>query len=165
MRNNRYPDITRTMLVAGLACVLAGVLAGCASRPAFKTSALRPSNWHLPWHRAAAPAPVPVQELGVHSEADVSGVRQYWARNTLRIDVTALSGSGTLQLQPNAVNGWPARLEFAVRAGGIAQLEILGEQRVVFPVSATTADGAPQVLALAPSAWSPATRQLTVSWR
>ena len=148
MRNNRSPDMSRSMLVAGLACVLAAVLTGCASRPTFKAS-----NWHLPWHRAAAPAPVPVQELGVHSEADVSGVRQYWSRNTLRIDVTALSGTGTLQLQPNAVNGWPARLEFAVRAGGIAQLEVQGEQRIVFPVSAATVDGAPQVLPLAPSVW------------
>jgi hypothetical protein len=143
-------------MVAGLVALLSG----CAS-----TKALKPANWHLPWHRAATPAPAAVQELSIQSEVtSAASVQQYWSRNTLRVDLTGLSGSGTLQLQANAANGWPARLEFAVRPGSMAQLEVKGEQRVVFPVPASDAGGTPLVLPLSPTAYGAATRLLTVSW-
>jgi hypothetical protein len=159
MRKYRYvrPFISRAAASLGLAAAL--LLAACAHRPSWK-----PASWHLPWRHTAAAAPEAVQELTVQSEVTQAGsVTQSWYRNTLRIDLSRLSGSGTLNLLPNAVNGWPARLEFAVRAGSFSQLEVQGDQRAVFMVA--PGDGAPRALPLSPSVYSASTQLLTVSWK
>ena len=158
-RRHTFPARAATFFLLG--AILS--LAACAHRP--PASAPRTSAWHFPWHRAAATAPVPVNELTVQSEVtQAASVKQYWVRNTLLVDLTALTGSGMLTLLPNAVNGWPARLQFVVRPGSFPQLEIKGDQRVVFPVPAAAADGASRVLSLSPSVYSDTTQLLTVSW-
>jgi hypothetical protein len=132
------------------------LLAGCAT-------ALHPSKWTLPWRHAPVAEPAPVQELGVEGEAAAS-VRQTWQRNTLRIDLTGVAPAGSLKLLPNAADGWPLRMEFAVRPGRFATLEVRGEQRVVFAVVGASGAEPVQILALAPAAYSPATAAITVSW-
>ena len=160
MRNNRWLGRTTGGAAAAAALACALLLAACAGR-----SAVKPSAWHLPWHRPPPAAPVPVAELPVRSATgEPVTVLQYWTRNTLRVDLGAVGGSGSLQLLPSPVNGWPARLEFAVRAGSMTQLEVQGEQREVFQVSAATSDGAPQTLPVSPSVYSPATAAIVVSW-
>ena len=141
MRINRWmiPASGRVALAA-LATLL--LLTACGGR-----TTLKPSSWHLPWHKTPPAAPVAVQELPVQSEAGVSlDVPQYWSRNTLRVDLSGFGGIGSLKLLPSPVNGWPARLELAVGVGSITQLEVQGDQRAVFVVSALTSDGTPQVL-------------------
>ena len=168
MRNNRWLDpatgraaaaapVARAAMTALSAALL---LTACAGR-----SAVKPSTWRLPWHRAPAAAPAPVAELPVQADTgDPIMVLQYWTRNTLRVDLSAADGSGSLKLLPSPVNGWPARLEFVVRAGSITQLDVQGDQREVFAVSADTSDGAPQTLPVSPSVYSAATAAIVVSW-
>jgi hypothetical protein len=152
------PALATPLVCAALATAL--LLTACAGH-----TALKPSSWHLPWHKAAVAAPVPVAELPVQSDSgNPVAVLQYWTRNTLRVDLGAVGGSGSLKLLPSPVNGWPARLEFAVRAGSIRQLEVQGDQRAVFAVSATTSDGALQTLPVSPTVYSPATAAIVVSW-
>jgi hypothetical protein len=88
---------------------------------------------------------------------------QFWNRNNLRVDLTGIAGSGVLRLTPSAVNGWPVRLEFAVRPGSFAQLEVRGDQRAVFNIAAT-GDGAPEILPLSPDVYSSATKVITLTW-
>jgi hypothetical protein len=144
----------RKLLISVLAgCLLLG---GCAT-------ALHPSKWKLPWRHAPAAEPAPVSELKVEGEAAAS-VRQTWQRNTLRIDLTAVAPSGSLKLLPNAADGWPLRIEFAVRPGSFAMLEVRGEQRVVFNVAVS--GGEPlQILALTPAAYTPATEAMSLNWQ
>jgi hypothetical protein len=156
MRNNRW--IHPVTGWAALAAAL--LLSACAGK-----SVVKPSSWHLPWHKTAAAAPVAVTELAVLSEASVPlTVLQYWSRNTLRVDLGSFSGSGSLRLLPSPVNGWPARLEFAVRPGSMSQLEVQGDQRAVFAVSEATVDGGLQTLPVAPTVYSAATTAIVVSW-
>ncbi len=134
-------------------------LAGCASRPAV----LHPSTWHMPWRKAGTPPPAVVSELAVQAVDGVATpvVPQYWNRNTLRVDLSAMSGSGTLSLLPNAVNGWPLRIEFTVRPGSMQQLEASGDKRVVFNIADS---GELLLLPLGSGVYTPATKVLTLRW-
>lgn len=155
MRNNH---VCRPAAWLGLTAAL--LLAGCAARPA-----LKPSNWHLPWHKPAPVVDQSVNELPVQTDTAVPvKVLQFWSRNTLQVDLSDVAGSGSLKLLPSPVNGWPVRLEFTVRADRIRQLEVQGDQRAVFPVSASGGDDPTQAYVLPPSVYSPGTAELTVSW-
>jgi hypothetical protein len=56
---------------------------------------------------------VAVNELPVQTESSAPlTVLQYWSRNTLRVDLGVVGGTGSVKLLPSPVNGWPARLEF-----------------------------------------------------
>jgi hypothetical protein len=120
-------------------------------------AALTACGIHWPWRHRAPPPPQPVQELTIEGGA---GIQQFWDRNTLQIDLTAMSGDGTAVLR--AAHGWPIRLEFKVRPGGFAQLEADGLQRAVFSVPA---QGNPTLLKLAPGSYAPDTPQITIRWR
>jgi hypothetical protein len=144
----------RKLLISFMAgCLL---LAGCAT-------AMHPAQWKLPWRHAPAAEPAPVNELRLEGDASAS-VRQTWRRNTLRIDLTAVPPAGSLKLLPSGVNGWPLRMEFAVRPGSFATLEVRGEQRVVFSVAASGEEPV-QRLALAPAAYTPGTAAITLTWQ
>jgi len=159
MRINRRTTPKGVVFLGVLAAM--PLLSACASGRAGQPAAYR--QW--PWHRPPAAAPVAVLELPVLSNSAVPlMVQQYWLRNTLRVDLGAIRGNGSLRLLPSAVNGWPVRLEFAVRPGGVAQLEVQGDQRVVFMVSAATIDGGVQVLPLSPTVYSAATSDITIRW-
>jgi hypothetical protein len=134
---------------AWLGCV---ALAGCA--------------WHWPWVHRPAPAPHSVHEISIEapSGADpqsVAQIAQYWDRNALLLDLTGLAGEGEVTLGPSALHGWPIRLEFRVRPGAIARLEVQASARVVFEVPA---QGAPLVFKLAPDAYGPHSAHITLRW-
>lgn len=125
----------------------------------------QPRHWYTPWRKAPAAAPIPVQELDLSGSA-AGAVRQYWNRNNLRLDLTAVSGAGDLVVRPGAVNGWPVRIEFAVRPGSIGALEVRGDKRVHFTVPAAAgADGEPQVLQLGTGVYTRATRAIELHWQ
>jgi hypothetical protein len=114
---------------------------------------------HWPWHHPHKPAPPQVLVVAVAADQGAS-IAQYWDRNTLKVDLTGVSGDGHATLQPIAP-GWPIRLEFLVRPGSFGQLELLADQRVVFQVPA---QGAELVLKLAPGVYNPKTPSITLQW-
>ena len=120
------------------------------------TAALSACGVHWPWRHRAPPAPQPVQELSIEGGA---GIQQFWDRNTLQVDLTAVRGDGSAVLR--ATHGWPIRLEFKVQPGSFAQLEAAGAQRAVFAVPA---EGKPTLLKLAPGSYVPDTPQITIRW-
>jgi hypothetical protein len=135
--------------LAWLACL---ALAGCAL--------------HWPWMHRAAPAPRPVHDISIEApsgaQSQAAGmIAQYWDRNTLLLDLTALAGEGEVTLTPSTVHGWPIRLEFRVQPGAIARLEVQASARVVFEVPA---QGAPLVFKLASDAYGPHSAHITVRW-
>src|ERR1700726_2789705 len=71
-------------------------------------------------HLPALHPPAPVHELHISAAAGVpSSFPQYWKRNTLVLDLTAASGSGSITLKPAEGAAWPVRLAFRVRPGAI----------------------------------------------
>ncbi len=119
---------------------------------------------HWPW--AKKPAPVEPQANQVAWEAVEGGAvvefPQTWARNTLVINMTSASGSGSVRMHAKASVGWPMRVALRVRPGSIASVEVQADQRVVMPVvagSGTTVD-----LLLAPSVYSAKTETITLTW-
>jgi hypothetical protein len=111
---------------------------------------------HWPWRHRAPAAPQPVQELSIEGDAAIT---QFWDRNTLLLDLTALSGEGQASLQ--AAHGWPVRIEFKVQPGSMLQLEVRGQQRTVFEVPA---QGKPVLLKLALGSYVPDTPQIVIRW-
>jgi hypothetical protein len=143
---------------AGRAFAAALVLlaAGCGHLPAMPAV-------HWPWHARPAPAPAPVHELDISGAAgDPGSFPQYWKRNTLVVDLTAASGSGSLTLRPADGTVWPVRLAFRVRPGSIGVLEVRADQRLNLPI--TPAAGKPVDLELTPRMYTSRTRQMTVTW-
>jgi hypothetical protein len=138
----RFRPGTSALAVALLAC-----MAGC-------------SHLHWPWHHAPAPPPGPVHELDV-SGAAADTYPQYWKRNTLLVDLSAASGSGSITLKPPAGNTWPVRLAFRVTPGAIGVLEVRGAQRDSLPIASS---GKPVDLEISPGVYPPSTHELTVSW-
>jgi hypothetical protein len=116
-----------------------------------------------PWHHApAAPAP-PVIELEVIAKAGESAavLPQTWDRNALRVSLESLAGEGEISLRPVQGHGWPIRLEFAVRPGSFAHLEMRAEQRLIMNVPTS---GVVAVLAVPQGLYAPATKQLTLHY-
>ena len=135
------------------AAALVLLAAGCGHLPAM----------HWPWHQRPAPAAAPVHELDISSAA--AGVPdsfpQYWKRNTLVVDLTTASGSGSITLKPTAGAAWPVRLAFRVTPGAIGALEVRAEQRLILPI---TPAGKPTELELTPRMYTSRTREMSVSW-
>jgi hypothetical protein len=117
------------------------------------------SGRHWPWHHRHTP-PQAVHVVTLQSD-NASGIVQYWDRNTLQFDLTALSGEGAATLTPVKSVGWPIRLEFKVRPGRFGRLEVIGVQRVVFDLPS---QGKDLVLKLAPDAYLPETERITLRW-
>jgi hypothetical protein len=136
--------------------VLVLLAAGCGHLPAMPAM-------HWPWHQRPASAPAPVHELDISAAAgDSSSFPQYWRRNTLVVDLTAASGSGSLTLRPADGAAWPVRLAFRVRPGAIGVLEVRADQRLNLPI--TPAAGKPIDLELAPRLYTSGTKQMSVTW-
>src|SRR5579863_2972502 len=135
---------------AALMVLLCAGLAGCAM--------------HWPWKHRTRPAPQPVQELTIQAQdaaAAPAQILQFWDRNTLQLDLTAVRGEGSATLTAVAARGWPIRLEFRVQPGSVAHLEVQGRERIVFEVPA---QGAPVTFRLAPDAYVPDTPQISLRW-
>ncbi|MEO7773629.1 MAG: hypothetical protein ABIT36_04770 [Steroidobacteraceae bacterium] len=133
---------------------LALVLSGCSHMP----------RMHLPWQKAAVPAPEAVRELDVTVPADAQMpiVLQYWHRNALLIDLQGVASSGTFILKPREGAAWPVRIEFRVSPGRFRLLELVGAQRQVYPVSTTATTTV--VIAAEHTLHPPGTPQVAVSW-
>ena len=152
MRSGRLPAGAGRALAA--TALLAAVLAagGCSHLHAM----------HWPWHHRPPPPAAAVHELDLSSTAlDPGSIRQYWKRNTLIVDLSAASGSGSITLKPAAGSRWPARLAFRVTPGAIGLLEVRGEQHLSLPI---TPAGKPVDLELAPRLYNSKTPQLSASW-
>lgn len=135
----------------GIILVAAGLLAssGCATVKS-----------HWPFGRAKAAAPAPVQELAVEAAAG-SSVLQFWERNTLVIDLTAVAGSGELRLIRDPARTWPVRVAMRMLPGRFEELEVQGAQRVLLPVAA----GNGVVTAVLPAAtYDKSTMALRLRW-
>jgi hypothetical protein len=132
----------------------------CLSAPAW---ALHLPSLHWPWHRHHGNAgPQAVQELSVQMQTGAAkAIPQYWDRNTLLLDMTAVSGEGSAVLAPRPGTGWPVRLEFRVQSGSFANLEVSGVQRVLFTVPT---QGASTVLQLDPGVYLASTAAITLHW-
>jgi hypothetical protein len=136
----------RAARASGLALLL--LAAGC-------------SHMHWPWHKTPPPPPPPVHELDV-SGATGANYPQSWKRNTLLLDLTSASGTGSITVKPIEGTTWPVRVAFRVTPGSFAVLTVQGAERVSLPISATGA--APIDLELPPSVYTAKTAQLEVSW-
>jgi hypothetical protein len=135
------------------AAVLVLLAGGCAHLPAM----------HWPWHQRPASAAAPVHELDISAAAGVpSSFPQYWKRNTLVVDLTGASGSGSITLKPADGAAWPVRLAFRVAPGAIGVLEVRADQRLNLPI--TPAAGKPIDLELTPRMYTSRTPQMSVTW-
>jgi hypothetical protein len=120
-----------------------------------------PQVW--PFYKKPKPIPGAVQELDlVNADGSSAGYKQYWQRNTLVIDLTAVSGEGSVTARLPEGTEWPVRMALNVRPGSVGQLEIQAEERNVMPV---TAEGAKPVnIELAPSVYTPKTSAIYIAW-
>lgn len=142
----------KSRLALSLVCCLA--LSACSS---FHVSQL----W--PFHKKAKAGPAAVNELTlVNADGTPASFPQYWKRNTLIIDLSGVSGSGSVAARLPDATTWPVRVAVRVRPGSVQQIEVLGEERNVLPVSA---DGAQNIdLEFAPSVYTPKTAAIYISW-
>ena len=120
------------------------------------------SHLKWPWHHEPPPPPKPVHVLDVSGTGASAVLGQYWKRNTLVLDMTAASGSGSLTLRPPA-DGWPVRVALRVTPGALGELDVRGAERMVLPIA--PAAGKPVDLELSPGVYSPKTTEVTVAWR
>jgi hypothetical protein len=124
--------------------------------------ALHLPSLHWPWHHHGAKGPEAVHELSIQmQDGAAQAIPQYWDRNTLLLDMTAVSGEGRAVVTPRPGTGWPVRLEFRVQSGSIANLEVSGVQRVLFSVPT---QGTPSVLHLDPGVYLATTAAITLHW-
>ena len=119
---------------------------------------------HWPFGKAVQAAPQPVSELEVKLPAGspAAAVLQFWERNTLVIDLTAVAATGRVELARRADNAWPARLAVRMAPQRFEVLEVRGAQRVILPV----ASNGPGVVTaeLPPGTYTAATAALSLSW-
>jgi len=143
----RGVDGRRTLRALALG-VLAALTVGC-------------SHFKWPWHHEPPPPPKPVHVLDVSGTGASAVIAQYWKRNTLVVDMTAASGSGSITLRPPA-EGWPVRVALRVTPGSVGELDVRGAQRVVLPIVPTA--GKPVDLELAPGVYPPKTAEVSIAW-
>lgn len=139
--------ISRLALIA--ACTL--LFAGCSM----------PKIW--PFYKKPKPVPEVVHEVDlVNADGTPASYPQYWKRNTLVIDLSGASGSGTVAARLPAETTWPVRVAVRVQPGSIEQLEIIGEERSVLAVS--RAATLPIDLEFEPSVYRPNTGSIYINW-
>jgi len=140
-----------------VACCLA--LGACSS---FKM----PNVW--PFHQKPKPVPEAVNELNlVNADGSPASFPQYWKRNTLVIDLSGIGGggmgaTGNFAARLPEATTWPVRVAVRVRPGSVGQIEIVGEERNILPV--TTEGTLPLDLEFAPSVYRPSTAAIYISW-
>lgn len=121
-----------------------------------------------PIQKKAKPAPEAVNELNlVNTDGTPANFPQYWKRNTLVIDLSAIGGggmgaTGNFAARLPEATTWPVRVAVRVRPGSVGQIEIQGEERNILPV--TTEGTLPIELEFAPSVYTPRTAAIYISW-
>ena len=133
-----------------VACSL--VLSACAMH--------MPHVW--PFYKKPKAGPQAVNALNlVNADGSPASYPQYWKRNTLVIDLSGVSGTGSFAARLPEETTWPVRVAVRVRPGSVQQIEIQGEERNVLPVAP---DGAqPLDLEFAPSVYRPRTAAIYIS--
>ena len=136
------------------------VAAGCLALAACSSLSM-PKIW--PFYKKPKPVPEAVNELNlVNADGSAATFPQYWKRNTLVIDLSGVSGQGSVAAKLPEETTWPVRVAVRMRPGSVGQLEVQGEERNVLPV---TADGSELVdIELAPSVYTPTTAAIYLSW-
>ena len=116
-----------------------------------------------PFHKKAKVGPAAVHELNlVNADGTAATFPQYWVRNTLVLDLSGIGGTGSVAARLPEETTWPVRVAVRVRPGSVDQLEVLGEERDVLPVSH---DGPKPIdITLAPSVYTPKTAAIYISW-
>lgn len=147
------------ILKPGTAPFAAGVLIAAA----LGLAGCKTMSSHLPWRHKAPPPPELSTALTVAApDGTALAWPQYWQRNDVVLDLSALSGVGTAVVMPRSGLAWPVRVALRVAPGAIGALDVRGTQRFVVPVPAS---GAGTVdLELPPGVYVAATKQLTVNW-
>jgi hypothetical protein len=137
---------------------LALLAVACVALPACSTMS---NLW--PFHKKAKPGPEAVHELDlVNADGSAATYPQYWVRNTLVVDLSGVAGTGSVAARLPDEATWPVRVAVRVRPGSVDQLEVLGEERNVLPVSR---DGTKPIdLTLASSVYTPKTAAIYISW-
>jgi len=135
-----------------IVCCLA--LGACSSMHA-------PHIW--PFYKKPKPAPEAVHELDmVNADGTPAAFPQYWKRNTLVIDLSGVSGTGSVAAKLPEQTTWPVRVAVRVRPGSIEQVEIQGEERDVLAVAREGVN--PVDLELAPSVFRKNTAAIYINW-
>ena len=125
------------------------------------------SSMHMPkiWPFYKKPKPVPeaVHELDlVNADGTPASYPQYWKRNTLVIDLSGASGTGSVTARLPPETTWPVRVAVRVQPGSVQQIEVQGEERSVLPVAA---EGVlPIDLEFAHSVYRPTTAAVYINW-
>jgi hypothetical protein len=149
-------SLVKFRLVPGLALAVACCLAFTAC-----SSMKMPNIW--PFHKKAEPVAEAVNELNlVNADGTPTNFPQFWKRNTLLIDLSAIGAAGNFAARLPEGTTWPVRVGVRVRPGSVGQIEILGEERTVLPVAAEGT--APIDLEFAPSVYTPKTAAIYISW-
>ncbi len=125
-----------------------------------------PNVWPFP--KKPKPVPEAVNELNlVNTDGTPANFPQYWKRNTLVIDLSAIGGggmgaTGNFAAQLPEGTPWPVRVAVRVRPASVGQVEVLGEERNVLLV---TPEGTlPIDLEFSPSVYTPRTAAIYISW-
>jgi hypothetical protein len=116
-----------------------------------------------PIQKKPKPLPERVQELNLlNADGTPAMFSQYWKRNTLVIDLSGVSGAGSVAARLPEETTWPVRMAVRVRPGSVGQVEIQGEERSVLPVSN---EGASNIdLEIGPSVYTPKTAAIYIAW-
>ena len=128
-----------------------GLVTGCST----------PKIW--PFYKKPKPAPEIVHEVDlVNADGSAASYPQYWKRNTLVIDLSGVSGAGSVAARLPADTTWPVRVAVRVQPGSVEQVEVLGEERNVLAVAR---EGTmPIELEFAASVYRPTTGAIYISW-
>ena len=107
-------------LSMAVACCL--VLTACSS---YKVQL----DWP-PIYKTPAPVPEAVNELNlVNADGTPANFPQYWKRNTLVIDLSAIGAAGNFAARLPEGTTWPVRVGVRVRPGSVGPIEILAGRR------------------------------------
>jgi len=120
-----------------------------------------PKIW--PFYKKPKPAPEVVHEVDlVNADGTPASIPQYWKRNTLLIDLSGVSGTGTVAARLPAETTWPVRVAVRVQPGSVEQVEVVGEERDVMAVSREGLT--PIDLEFPPSVFRPTTGAIYITW-
>jgi hypothetical protein len=137
------------------------IIAGSVSLTACSSYSMQ-MGWP-PIQKKATPPPEAVNEVTlVNTDGTPANYPQYWKRNTLVIDLSGISATGSVAARLPEETTWPVRVAVRVRPGSVGQLEIQGEERNVLPVA--TEGTRPIDLEFAPSVYTPRTAAIYISW-
>ena len=120
-----------------------------------------PKIW--PFYKKPKPPPEVVHEVDLaNPDGSAANYPQYWKRNTLVIDLSGVSGAGSVAARLPADTTWPVRVAVRVRPGSVEQVEVVGEERSVLSVSREGVE--PIDLELSNSVFRQGTGALYITW-